>query len=125
MNEPSEYLSATSPRSKSRPAHAFLQEHQDDRFFITFTISGELACGDSAATETDWRLLVAPYGMLDWRPDVSLTYGRLYRHLKQRGAMFGTNDLWIAATARSYGMAVVTRNAAEFKRIPELVVLSF
>lgn len=106
------------------PAHAFLKEHAEDRFYITFTVSGELACGESAAAESAWQELIAPYALLGWRPNVSLQYGRIYRSLKTRGELIGTNDLWIAATALSYAMPIATRNASEFARVDGLQVLS-
>jgi predicted nucleic acid-binding protein len=37
----------------------------------------------------------------------------------------GLIDLWIAATARCYGARVLTRNAADFERIPGLEVLGY
>ena len=61
------------------PAHRFLEAHAADRFFITFTVSGELACGDSASAEADWRTLCDPFGMIGWTEAVSLMYGRVYR----------------------------------------------
>lgn len=106
-------------------AHRFLETHANDRFFITFTVSGELACGDSASVETDWRALCEPYGMIAWSPAVSLAYGRIYRALKTQGALIGTNDIWIAATAVAHGLPVVTGNGAEFNRVSGLTVLEF
>lgn len=42
--------------------------------------------------------------------------------LEAQGLLIGEADLWIAATARSLGSAVITNNAAEFNRVPGLVV---
>ena len=112
-------------RGVEGPAHRFLQAHATDRFFITFTVSGELACGDSAAVEADWRALCEPYGVIAWSSAVSLAYGRIYRTLKTRGTLIGTNDLWIAATAVTHGLPVATGNGSEFTRVPGLAVLEF
>lgn len=112
-------------RGLGGPAHEFVAAHAQDRFFITFTVSGEIACGDSATRESDWVKLCEPYGMLEWRSDVSLQYGRLYRHLKATGNLIGTNDMWIAAAALAYQMPLVTNNRSEFGRVPRLMVLPF
>lgn len=112
-------------RKINGPAHRFLEAHASDRFYITFTVSGELACGDSASVEADWRTLCDPYGLIEWSSPVSLAYGRVYRTLKARGTLIGTNDLWIAATALVHGMPVVTGTRSEFERVPGLSVLRF
>lgn len=36
--------------------------------------------------------------------------------------MYGANDLWIAAYARSAGLTLVTNNEREFRRVPGLAV---
>lgn len=118
-------LERESRRSAPAAAHAFLQKHREDRFFITFTTSGELACGESAAAVEDWQALCEPYVVLPWTDAVSERYGQAYRILKRRGLLIGTNDLWIAATALAYGMPVVTNNRSEFERVPGLQVLAF
>ncbi len=107
------------------PADAFLAAHRKDTFFITFTIAGELACGLSASPIADWKRLCSPYAILAWSLDISWQYGELYRHLAKAGAMIGTNDLWIAATALVHGFHLVTNNAAEFGRVPGLAVMGF
>lgn len=54
-------------------------------------------------------------------------YGRIVAFLRREKDLAGRsqNDLWIAATARCHGARVLTRNAADFARIPELEVLSY
>ena len=59
------------------------------------------------------------------QPDVGWEYGRAYRHLRGTGQLIGTNDLWIAATALAYQMAVVTDNVEHFRRVPHLEVESY
>jgi tRNA(fMet)-specific endonuclease VapC len=43
-------------------------------------------------------------------------------NLEAIGRPIGANDLMIAATARSRGRIVVTKNRGEFDRVPELLV---
>lgn len=112
-------------RSGTGRTAAFLSARISERLFITFTIAGELACGQSAQARQDWERLCRPYPILPWTPDVSWHYGEIYRRLAARGHLIGTNDLWIAATALAHGHAVVTNNHAEFSRVDGLVVESF
>jgi tRNA(fMet)-specific endonuclease VapC len=93
--------------------------------FITFTVAGELACGASASAHTPWRRLCQPYAVLPWSMEISWEYGEIYRQLSAAGTLIGTNDLWIAATARSHGMPLVTANPAEFSRVEGLEILAF
>lgn len=37
----------------------------------------------------------------------------------------GTNDLWIAATARAHELPVVTRNLREYGRVPGVRTLGY
>lgn len=104
---------------------AFLAAHPEESFFITFTVAGELACGQSAAARAQWERLCRPYAVLPWSLDISWHYGDLYRLLAGNGTLIGTNDLWIAATALFHGMGVVTSNRNEFERIPGLRVIDY
>lgn len=103
----------------------FLASRPDETLFITFTVAGELACGQSAAQREDWERLCRPYPVLPWTKEVSWQYGEIYRHLASRGQLIGANDMWIAATALAQGMAIVTNNRDEFERVPTLKVLTY
>jgi len=52
-------------------------------------------------------------------------YGEIRLHLNRMGQPIGGNDLWIAAHARSLGLAVVTDNIREFSRVPGLKVVNW
>jgi tRNA(fMet)-specific endonuclease VapC len=104
---------------------AFLAQRSSESFFITFTIAGELACGQSASARRDWERLCRPYPVLPWTMEVAWHYGELFRTLASAGRLIGGNDLWIAATALACDHAVVTNNVAEFGRVPGLVVVPF
>ncbi len=112
-------------RRQTGRTHEFLSQHTNEEFFITFTVAGELACGDSASARNAWESLIRPYAIIPWDRDVSFAYGNAYRSLAAAGKLIGTNDLWIAATALRHGMGVVTDNTKDFSRIPSLRVVSF
>ncbi len=103
----------------------FFASRASESFFITFTIAGELACGQSAAPKRDWERLCRPYPLLPWSNDIAWQYGEIYRSLAAQGQLIGTNDLWIAATALAHGMGVVTNNTDEFSRVPDLTVVAY
>lgn len=112
-------------RKKPGPADAFLTRYADREMAITFTVSGELACVRSAASRTTWGLLVRPYRILPWEPAISWQYGEIFRDLSDRGELIGSNDLWIAATARFHNQPIVTANSREFRRVKGLEVIDF
>ena len=103
----------------------FFASKAEESFCITFTVAGELACGQSASPKRDWERLCRRYPILPWSSDVSWQYGEIYRALAAKGQLIGANDMWIAATALVHGMAVVTNNGDEFSCVPGLNVLSY
>ncbi len=112
-------------RGESGPAQTFLEERSDARLAITFTIAGELAAGQSLADSSRWRRFLSSFEVLPWSLEVSWHYGENYRFLARNGLLIGTNDLWIAATARAQGLPLVTRNHGHFGRVPNLEVLTY
>ena len=112
-------------RGSPGPAVAFLEANQDARFYLPFTVAGELAAGISMRDRSRWEAFLAPFYILPSTPDVSWQYGRSYRHLRDNGNLIGANDLWIAATGLAYHMAVVTRNSDHFRRVPGLEVETY
>ncbi len=112
-------------RGEAGRTSAFLAQRQSETFHITFTIAGELACGQSASARRDWERLCRPFPILPWTMEVAWHYGEIYRALAAKGQLIGANDLWIAATALAHGFGVVTNNQDEFSRVPGLVVEGF
>ena len=60
--------------------------------------------------------------VLDFPHDAASHYGEIRAWLKKNGSMIGSNDLFIAAHARSLGLVLVTNNTREFSRIPLLKI---
>ncbi len=57
---------------------------------------------------------------MDFPSQASVHYAQIRAHLKKSGTMIGSNDLFIAAHARSLGLTLVTHNTREFARVPKL-----
>lgn len=112
-------------RGEAGPAHAFLEEHPHRSMHLTFTVAGEMAAGPAVDDRERWERLLDPFTVLPWTEDVSWRYGRTFRYLRDNGTLIGSNDLWIAATALVHGMPLVTRNVADFRRVPGLDVLDY
>ena len=107
------------------PCARFLIGQGSARLFLCHTTVGELACGAGPSERQRWERLIAPFHILEHTIDVDWQYAQVFRHLRRRGELIAANDLWIAATALSYGMSVVTRNAAHYERVPGLEVLAY
>jgi tRNA(fMet)-specific endonuclease VapC len=112
-------------RKLEGPAQKYLQAHASHRLYITFTTAGELASGVSLGDRTKWEQFVALFQILPFNKDVCWEYGQAYRFLQKNGLLIGANDLWIAATARAYGVALVTRNARHYRRVPGVEVADY
>lgn len=118
-------LEREAKKARQGPALHFLAEHKEKPFHVTFTVAGELACGDSMAQKEEWERLLRPFHILPWRIEISWRYGELFRCLKKNGTLIGANDLWIAATALHHQDILVTNNLSDFSRIPGLQLMSF
>lgn len=65
------------------------------------------------------------YATLPLRPDHAQRAGALCAALRRRGIRIGDADLLIAGTALVEEEVVLTRNARDFERIPELRVRTY
>ncbi len=66
------------------------------------------------------RLDVQAFG-----PEAGRHYGDIREQLNRRGTPIGSNDLLIAAHARSMEATLVTNNVREFSRVPGLEVVNW
>jgi tRNA(fMet)-specific endonuclease VapC len=71
---------------------------------------------DQAALDAYLRHVQA----LDYPAAAALDYALIRADLTRRGEMIGSNDLLIAAHARSLGLTLVTNNIREFGRVASL-----
>lgn len=60
--------------------------------------------------------------ILDVTPTIADAWGELLAQAKRQGLGLGVSDGYIAATAKVYGMSVVTRNVKDFQRLGLAIV---
>jgi tRNA(fMet)-specific endonuclease VapC len=72
--------------------------------------------------ETMVREFVARLSILAWSGAAAEQAARVWRGLKERGALIGGNDTMIAGHALAEGCVLVTNNLREFARVPGLKV---
>jgi tRNA(fMet)-specific endonuclease VapC len=66
--------------------------------------------------------LVRHLAVLEWSQAAARHYAEIRADLNKKGSMIGTNDLMIAAHARSLAAVVVTNNTKDFGRVKGLEV---
>jgi len=104
------------------PAFAFLAAHRTGTLEISIITWGELAAGFPGPEELD-RLL-RRVRVLTLARQVAWEASRIERELRARGEALGENDNWIAATARAWGLRLVTRDE-DFRRVPRLNLVRY
>jgi predicted nucleic acid-binding protein len=103
-------------------AHRFLARHRAQNLEVSIITWGELAAGVSAPHELD--ALLRRVRVLMLHRQIAWEAGRIERELAATGAQLGENDNWLAATARAWGLRLVSRDAA-FTRVPGLNVIQY
>ena len=68
--------------------------------------------------------LLAAFEPLPITQPVARVHAEIWADLRDRGKVLAAHDLWIAATAVTYGLGLATRNGRDFARVPGLRVLS-
>jgi predicted nucleic acid-binding protein len=100
------------------PCHAFITAHRHETKHVSVVTLGEYAVG---ATAAETIRFFRGYRRLSLVRDVAIYAGRFQSTLEFD---LGENDLWIAATARYYGLRLVSRDRA-FHRLSGLRVMSY
>ena len=105
----------------------WLDEHEEQTFFLSVLTPGELQKGVSRLPSgvrkddlQDWieHDLCERFGerILDLDLETSLVWGKLQGDAELKGEKLPVMDSIIAATAISHGMVVVTRNVKDMER---------
>jgi tRNA(fMet)-specific endonuclease VapC len=103
---------------------------EEDRAISVITVSELLhgvhrAAGACRARRSAFvEHLLAGLGAIPITDSVARVHADLWAQLSASGEQIGAHDLWIGATAVAHGLAVVTGNVADFRRIPGLRVIA-
>lgn len=100
----------------------FINQHRSHELRISIITWGELAVG--VGTVTELERLLSGVRVLMLPRQVAWRASRLQRQLATAGGELGENDNWIAATALTWGLRLVTRDDA-FRRVPGLRVVGY
>jgi predicted nucleic acid-binding protein len=103
-------------------ANAFLARHRTEPLSISVVTWGELAVGVEHSRDLEQILRRINIHFLPLQ--VAWQASRIDRELALTGERLGENDNWIAATALTYGLRLVTRDEG-FRRVPRLRVLTY
>jgi len=103
-------------------ARQFIATHRSSHLEVSIITWGELAAGVNSPAELDH--LLRRVRILNLHFQVAWEAGRIERDLAERAARLGENDNWIAATARTWGLRLVSRDRA-FERVPGLSVVRY
>ncbi len=112
-------------RGAVRGAMDFLRAHGETELLLPSVSLGEYLEGFDDPEGDDAQAVVANLTVLPVTTAVARAYAAVARRLRDEGRMIGANDLWIACCARCEGIPLVTRNTAEFRRVPALEVVGY
>ncbi len=100
------------------------------RILLNPVIIGELLSGfvlgnknEKNREELELFLSSKRVSSVDIDRNTSEFYSKIYKELRSKGRPIPTNDLWIAATAKQYGIAIFTYDK-HFSNIDDLEIVS-
>jgi len=117
------HLSGRGGARSRAAALAFLASHPDAPLYTSRICWAELAQGVTTLTEVNE--LLADYSIIEIDADIAWHTSRVARTLKTSGSHIGDNDCWIAGTALSKGLALVSRNVKHFSRLPAVECVQY
>lgn len=110
-------------RGDAGAAIRFLRQHASAPFAISVISVTEFLEGFEEPSEGE-RLLQA-YARIDVNSSVATQVARIRRHLRVGGKLIGDFDIFIAATALSERVPLVTRNITDFSSIDGLELIAY
>jgi len=115
-------------RRSESPMHRWLDAVDADCVYLCSVVQAELLLGVCKnPTERNRRNVsrfLRYFESYSFDRSAAEVYADIRANLERKGHAIGPNDMLIAAVAVLYGATLVTGNAKEFNRIPELDCLS-
>ncbi|MFI0348706.1 MAG: type II toxin-antitoxin system VapC family toxin [Chthoniobacterales bacterium] len=114
-------------RRRDRELQQRYLEKSPQNYFVSEMVRAELLFGAALSNHpivntSDVEKFLHPLRLLPFSGEAAQHYAEIRLHLHRLGKPIGPNDLIIAATARAHSMILVTRNTAEFSRVPKLLL---
>ena len=105
-------------KAQQQRAAGFIDANLDAPLYTSRVCWAEFAEGCDAPADVAGVLDMFTVLEIDER--VAWNASRIARLLKGAGLHIGDNDVWIAATAFTHGLSLVSSNARHFSRVPGL-----
>ncbi len=83
----------------------------------------ELLRGDDSEEDKFWKQFFSKVIILDFDIECAKISGDIYRFLKQKGTMIGTEDILIASVSMKHKCKLATNNIKDFGRIKGLNIV--
>jgi predicted nucleic acid-binding protein len=85
-------------------------------------LEGAVLAGWGPVRWGELQALLATLTVLDGTTDVAARWAEV--RAARRAQPIGVADCWIAATALTYGLELVTHNPSDFRNVPGLVIIT-
>lgn len=114
-------------RRASRPLTERLLALRSGEAVLSIVAYGELRVGVEKSSARDralqaLHLVTGAFPVVLPSEKTAEDYAEIRARLERQGETIGSNDLWIAAHARSEQLTLITANEREFRRVPGLAV---
>ena len=107
------------------PAARWILENGEEEAGMSAVAWGEFLEGIRDRSHPVVGELAARFPVWPVGEEEAEVYGRVVRGLRQQGRLVGSNDLWIACTALTKSVPLLTRNVEEMARVPGLRVMRY
>lgn len=117
------HLSGQRGRTARSQALSFLSTHPDQPLYTSRVCWAEFAEGCDSIGQVVSAL--GEFAIIEIDEPIAWNASRLARDLDGKGVPIGDNDIWIAATALTHALPLVSRNGRHFGRVRGLQVLEY
>lgn len=112
---------------KACAEEAFIARHPDASLLIPWVVKAEFLRGALIARHDAGQVLafLGRFKLALPDDDTIALYARTYMVLYRANHLIGPHDLWIAAAGLQRDIPLLTRNVAEFRKVPGLRVADY
>jgi tRNA(fMet)-specific endonuclease VapC len=109
------------------PEQRFIDTHVEATVGIPWIVKGEFLRGAELAGHESAAVaaFLGRYPVLWPDEQTLLLYAKTYAVLARSNGLIGPHDLWIASAVLQVDLPLLTRNVAEFRRVPGLRVEAY